>query len=160
MMGTIQQLICLFFGHFVSAHSFVSYGDSAFFHDFGHFYENEFFPSERNFDVLPLDTIYSSWPTWLPDFNMLAEFPPFTNIPRVQVSCDLSKLTVLVDKKSFGLTLTSEEIQLGDGCYSNGELMNQLVFVYGLEECGTKPVVSYTNSSLVTTFFFSFARAS
>ncbi|GLD56235.1 zona pellucida sperm-binding protein 3-like protein [Lates japonicus] len=59
------------------------------------------------------------------------------NVPRVQVFCDESRLTVLVDKKSYGVTLTGEEIQLGDGCYSNGERPNQFVFTYGVDECGT-----------------------
>lgn len=148
-MGMIQQVICLFFGHFIVAHTFMRNGDTMFFRDFGGFFGNELFPPERYFDFLPFDDIFSSWPTWTPEFNMLAEFPPIINIPRVQVSCDESKLTVLVDKKNFGLTLTAEEIQLGDGCFSTGELMNQFAFVYGLEECGTTPVVSYALSSLV-----------
>ncbi|KAJ4939276.1 hypothetical protein JOQ06_028732 [Pogonophryne albipinna] len=62
-------------------------------------------------------------------------------VPRVEVFCDESKLTLLVDKRFNGVVLTGEELQLGGGCYSNGELPNQFVFTYSLDECGTTPVL-------------------
>ncbi|XP_059209406.1 zona pellucida protein C [Centropristis striata] len=82
---------------------------------------------------------------------MLADLPPMMIVPKVEVSCDESKLTLLVDKRANNLVLTGEEIQLGNGCYSNRELPNQFVFTYGLDECGTTPVkqnglLMFTNS--------------
>ncbi|KAG7226279.1 hypothetical protein INR49_003030 [Caranx melampygus] len=68
---------------------------------------------------------------------MLADMAPNMNIPRIQVFCDESQLTVLVDKRSYGVVLTAEEIQLGHGCYSNREQPNQFVFTYSVNECGT-----------------------
>ncbi|XP_040916933.1 zona pellucida protein C [Toxotes jaculatrix] len=99
------------------------------------------FPFERNFDFAPYDTIFSSWRSRAPDFHMLAELPPLMNVPRIQVFCDESQLTLLVDKRSNGVMLTTEEIQLGDGCYSNRERPNQFVFTYGIDECGTTHVL-------------------
>ncbi|XP_041828006.1 zona pellucida protein C [Melanotaenia boesemani] len=150
-MGTIHQVLCIFLGRFIAAIS-LGYEDAMFPHDFESFLENDkLFPFERNIDFLPFDNIFSSWRTWAPDFSMLAEFPPTMNVPRVQVFCDESKLTLLVDKKSSGLTLTKEEMQLGNGCYSNKELPNQFAFVYDLDQCGTTLVLqnglqAFTNS--------------
>lgn len=81
----------------------------------------------------------------MPDFHMLADLPPIMNVPKVEVFCDESKLTLLVDKMSNGVPLAAEEIQLGDGCFSNRDLPSQFVFTYGLDECGTTPVVSRPN---------------
>ncbi|XP_023255671.1 zona pellucida sperm-binding protein 3-like [Seriola lalandi dorsalis] len=72
---------------------------------------------------------------------MLADLPPIMNVPRVQVFCDESRLTVLVDKRSYGVMLKVEEIQLGDGCYSNRERPNQFVFTYSVNECGTTQAI-------------------
>ncbi|TNN83121.1 hypothetical protein EYF80_006728 [Liparis tanakae] len=106
---------------------------------------------EDNFDFTPPDTVFSSWRSWSPDLHKLPYLPPIPIVPRVDVFCDESKLTVLVDKSANGLSLTGEEMQLGDGCYSNKELPNQFVFTYSLDECGTTPVrqnglVMFTNS--------------
>ncbi|KAG8013567.1 Zona pellucida sperm-binding protein 3 [Nibea albiflora] len=108
-------------------------------------------PFKRHFDFPPYDTIFSSWRTRTPDFHMLADFPPIMNVPRVEVFCDEAKLTLLVDKRFNSIVLTGEEMQLGEGCYSNSELPNQFVFTYSLDECGTARVMQngfamFTNS--------------
>ncbi|XP_018553389.1 zona pellucida protein C [Lates calcarifer] len=137
-MGIIEIFLCLFVGHSVAVQSVIKEQDATFPQSFPGFFESlRPFPFERNFDFTPYDTIFSSWRTRTPDFHWLAEFPPIMDVPRVQVFCDESRLTVLVDKKSYGVMLTGEEIQLGDGCYSNGERPNQFVFTYGVDECGT-----------------------
>ncbi|KAM7376503.1 hypothetical protein PAMP_006231 [Pampus punctatissimus] len=129
-MGTMEMFLCLFVGHFILVHSAIE--------AFPGFFENIFrFPFEQNFDFSPYDTIFSSWRTSTPDFHMLAELPPIVKVPKVQVSCDESQLTLLVDKKLDGVTLFGEDIQLGDGCYSNRELPNQFVFTYSFDQCGT-----------------------
>ncbi|XP_017268982.1 zona pellucida protein C [Kryptolebias marmoratus] len=146
-MGTLQQVLLIFLGHFVTAQSFRRLEDAMFPQDFGGFFDNNWpFPSDRSFD-----TLFSSWRRWSPGLHMLGEIPPITNVPRVQVFCDETKLTVVVDKKAYGLMLTGEEMQLGDGCYSNKELPNQFVFAYDLNQCGTTPVLqngwqAFTNS--------------
>lgn len=106
------------------------------------------FPFKRNFDFTPYDTIFSSWRTRIPDFHMLSEFPPIMHVPNVEVFCDVSELTLRVDKRLNGVILSAEEIQLGDGCYSNRVLPHQFVFVYRLDECGTAHVVSWPKSYL------------
>uniref|UniRef100_A0A3P8TQV7 ZP domain-containing protein n=1 Tax=Amphiprion percula TaxID=161767 RepID=A0A3P8TQV7_AMPPE len=97
--------------------------------------------SSGNFDIPPYDPFFSSWRTWTPDFSMLTGFPPFMKAPRVQVFCDESQLTVLVDKRTNGFKLTGEEIQLGDRCYSNRDLPHQFVFTYDFDQCGTTQVM-------------------
>ncbi|XP_049917993.1 zona pellucida protein C [Epinephelus moara] len=170
-MGTTEIFLCLLLGHLISAQSVIRKQAPPFFEDvpgyFGNFrpfpkmrpfhhimpFDNMRPPPfERNFDFTPYDTIFSSWRTPSPDFHMLVELPPIMIIPRIEVFCDESKLTVLVDKRSNGDTLTGEELQLGDGCYSNRELPNQFVFTYSVDECGTTAdvmqngLVRYTNS--------------
>lgn len=141
--GTIELFLCIFAGRFIAVQSVINWQDAAFPLDFPGFFENIVpSPFKRNFDFTPFDTIFSSWQSRTPAFHMLAELPPISNIPKVEVYCDESKMTVLVDKRSSGLTLTGEDIQLGDGCYSNGELPNRYVFTYNLDECGTARVVS------------------
>lgn len=142
-MGAIEIFLCVFAGHFIAVHSVMNEQDVAFTQDFPGLVENLIpFPFRRNFDFTPYDTIFSSWRTRSPDFHMLGDLPPIMNIPKVEVFCDESNLTVLVGKRSNGVMLTGEEMQLGDGCYSNRELPNQFVFIYGLDECGTTRVVS------------------
>ncbi|KAK9533441.1 hypothetical protein VZT92_008558 [Zoarces viviparus] len=151
-MGTMELLLCLLLGHHIAAQSVIKKQDTTFFHDVPGFFDSFVpFPFERNFDFTPPDTLFSSWGTLIPDLHVLAELPPIPIVPRVEVFCDESKLTLLVDKRSNGLSLTGEEMQFGDGCYSNRELPNQFVFTYGFEECGTTPVmqnglVMFTNS--------------
>lgn len=141
-MGTLQQVLFVFLGHFLAAQSFGRLQDAVFPQDFGGSLDhNWLFPFDRNFDFPPFDDLFGSLRSWSPGFHMLGEIPP-VNAPRVQVFCDETKLTLVVEKKAFGLMLTEEELQLGDGCYSNKELPNQFVFVYDLDQCGTTPVVS------------------
>ncbi|XP_029900376.1 zona pellucida protein C isoform X3 [Myripristis murdjan] len=90
------------------------------------------FPIERNFD-----TIFSSWRSRTPAFHMLAELRPRLRAPRIQVFCNRSQVTLLVDKRLSGVTLNREDVQFGDDCYSNGDLENQLVFTYHFAQCGT-----------------------
>ncbi|AWP16743.1 zona pellucida protein C' isoform 2 [Scophthalmus maximus] len=125
-MGPVGIVLCIFVGHFVSVHSFPGFFDPPV-----------PFPLERNFDFPPYHSIVSSWPAGSPDFHVLAELPPFTHVPGVQVFCDESQLSVLVDKRADGAALTAEDVQLGDGCYSNGERPHQYVFTYSVDECGT-----------------------
>ncbi|KAF6717921.1 Zona pellucida sperm-binding protein 3 [Oryzias melastigma] len=141
-MGTLQLFLCIFFCHIISAESHLRYDDdSVVFRDFGGVLENKLFPFDRDFELLPFNDIFGSWRNWPPAFHMDPGFPPFMNAPRVQVSCDEDKLTVVVDKKTFGLALTAADVQLGDNCRSNTELPDQLVFSYQLDECGTKSVL-------------------
>lgn len=142
-MGTVQQSLWIFWWHIMAVQSFLSLEDATFPQDFsGIFDDNWLFPFERNLDFPSFDAIFNSWQAWSPGFPMLTDFPPM-NVPRVQVFCDETKLTLLIDKKAFGLTLTAEELQLGNGCYSNKEQLNHLVFIYNLDQRGTIPVVSY-----------------
>ncbi|XP_065822605.1 zona pellucida protein C [Labrus bergylta] len=140
-MGIVQFFLCMFAGHVITVQSVIHELDARFPHDFAGFFDHiRPFPIEGNLDLFPYDSILSSWhPT--PDFNMLAELPPIMNIPQVEVFCDDSKLTLLVDKRSNGVKLAGEEIQLGNGCFSNGEMPNQFVFTYSLDECGTTRVM-------------------
>ncbi|XP_042244490.1 zona pellucida protein C [Thunnus maccoyii] len=136
-MGTAEIFLCIFVGNFIPVHSVIQQ-DAAFSQAFPGFFKNIMrFPFERNFDFPPFDTIFSSWRSRTPDFHILSELPPIMKVPRVQVSCDESQLTLLVDKRLNGVTLNGDEIQLGDGCYSNGELPNQFVFTYSFDQCGT-----------------------
>lgn len=142
MMGTTQISFCVFLGCVIAVQS-VLYHNGRFTQDVVGVYENRVpFSFGRNFDFTPQGTIFSSWRSWTPDLHRLAGLSPFLNVPRVQVYCDASTLTVLVDKSVSGLKLTREEIQLGNGCFSNGELANEFVFTYGFGECGTTPMVS------------------
>lgn len=142
-MGIPEIFLCILVGHCVVAQPVIKQQDDVLFQNFPGFFDKLMsFPFERNFDVTPYDTIFSSWRTWAPDFHMLADMAPTMNIPRIQVFCDESQLTVLIDKRSYGVLLTAEEIQLGHGCYSNREEPNQLVFTYSVNECGTARVVS------------------
>lgn len=152
-MGMRQQVLLIFLGHFLTAQSLRRLEDPTFPQDFGGVFDhNWLFPFDRDLDFLPLDPFFRSWRSLGPEFHMFGEIPPVTNVPRVQVFCD-KKLNVAVEKKAFGLTLTQEEIQLGDGCYSNKELPNQFVFVYDLDQCGTTPVVS-CKSILISKIWF------
>uniref|UniRef100_A0A3P9I2E5 ZP domain-containing protein n=1 Tax=Oryzias latipes TaxID=8090 RepID=A0A3P9I2E5_ORYLA len=139
-MGTLQLFLSIVFCHIISAESHLRDDDSVVFRDFGGVLENELFPFDRDLELLPFNDIFGSWRSWPPSFHMDPGFPPFMTAPRVQVSCDEQKLTVVVDKKTFGLTLSAAEVQLGD-CHSNTELPDQLVFSYQLDECGTKSVL-------------------
>ncbi|XP_032356181.1 zona pellucida protein C isoform X2 [Etheostoma spectabile] len=151
-MGTMGILLCLFLGHLVAAQSFIKKQDAPNFQNVPKFFNNNGpLLFERNFDYTPFDSIFRSWGTRIPDFYMLAESPPIVIVPRVEVFCDESKLTLLVDKRSNDGMLTGEELQLGNGCSSNKELPNQFVFTYSLDECGTTPVIEnglvmFTNS--------------
>lgn len=151
-MGTIKLFLCMFVGYLISGQTAARQQDAVFPQGFPGFLENHMpSPSEANFDFTPYDTIFSSWQTRTPDFHMLTESPPIVYNPRVQVFCDDSKLTLLVDKRFNGVVLTAEEIQLGDGCYSNRELPNHFIFIYSPDQCGTTRVVSWSNLSLVST---------
>ncbi|XP_034713618.1 zona pellucida protein C isoform X2 [Etheostoma cragini] len=151
-MGTMGIFLCLFLGQLVAAQSFIKKQDAPNFQSVPKFFNNiRPFPFERNFEYTQFDSIFKSWGTRSPDFHMLAELPPITIVPRVEVFCDESKLTLLVDKRSNDGMLTGEELQLGNGCNSNKELPNQFVFTYSLDECGTTPVIEnglvmFTNS--------------
>lgn len=142
-MGTMELFLCVFVGHFIAVQSVVNEQDATFPQDFPGFFDNIMpFPRRRNFDFPPFDTIFSSWRTRAPGFHMLAELPPIMHVPKIEVFCNESKLTLLVDKRSSGVVVTGEELRLGDGCYSNRELPHQFVFTYSLYECGTARVVS------------------
>ncbi|XP_028251799.1 zona pellucida protein C [Parambassis ranga] len=136
-MGTLQAFLCIFIAHLVAPQSVRKYQDATFSQDYAAFLENVPFPSERRFDLPPYDTIFSSWRTRTPDFHMLSEFPPIMSAPRVQVFCDESKLTLLVDKRAYGFQLTGEDVWLGDGCYRTREVLHQFIFTYGFDQCGT-----------------------
>ncbi|XP_038584835.1 zona pellucida protein C isoform X2 [Micropterus salmoides] len=136
-MGTIVLVLCVFVGQFIAVQSVIKEQNAMFSQEFLGFIENE--------------AVFSSWQTRTPDFHILAGLPPITNVPKIEVFCDEFTLTLLVDKSSFGVLLTGEEMQLGDSCYSNRELPNQFVFTYSLDECGTEHVMQngldmFTNS--------------
>ena len=102
------------------------------------------FPADMDFQV-PYDTMFSSWKSSRPDFHMLTELPPFMSLPSlpsVQVLCNRSQLTLLVDKAYGGVKLNGDEVQLGNGCNVNGGLENQFVLTYDHKECGTTRMVS------------------
>ena len=143
-MGLVGTFVCILVGHLVSVRSgIINRHDATLSGDFPGFLDGfEPLSFERNFDFSPYDTIFSSWQPGGPDFHMLDDLLPILNVPRVQVFCDQSQLTVLVDKRSNGAMLTAEEIHLGDGCYSNRERPNQFVFTYSVDECGTTLAVS------------------
>lgn len=158
MMGTTQISLCVFLGCVIAVQS-VLYHNGRFTQDVVGVYENRVpFSFGRNFDFTPQSTIFSSWRSWTPDFHRLAGLSPFLNVPRVQVYCDASTLTVLVDKSVSGLKLTGEEIQLGNGCFSNGELANEFVFTYGFGECGTTPMVSIKFCCSSASFYEAFTK--
>ncbi|XP_031583917.1 zona pellucida protein C [Oreochromis aureus] len=160
MMGTTQISLCVLLSCFIAVQS-VLYHNGRFTQDFVGVYENRVpFSFGRNFDFTPQDTIFSSWRSWSPDFHRLAGLSPFLSVPRVQVYCDASTLTVLVDKSVGGLKLTGEEIQLGNGCFSNGELANEFVFTYGFDECGTAPMVEDDLEVFTNTLFLNLRRIS
>ncbi|KAL3048975.1 hypothetical protein OYC64_008452 [Pagothenia borchgrevinki] len=141
-MGSIEIFVRVFLAHVIAAQPVIRKQDATFFQDVEQLFDNiRPFPFENNFDFIPYDTIFSSWRTLQPDFHKLAELPHTMMVPRVEVFCDESKLTLLVDKRFNGVVLTGEELQLGGGCYSNSELPNQFVFTYSLDECGTTPVM-------------------
>ncbi|XP_005922383.1 zona pellucida protein C [Haplochromis burtoni] len=160
MMGTTQISLCVFLGCVIAVQS-VLYHNGRFTQDVVGVYENRVpFSFGRNFDFTPQGPIFSSWQSWTPDFHRLAGLSPFLNVPRVQVYCDASTLTVLVDKSVSGLKLTGEEIQLGNGCFSNGELANEFVFTYGFAECGTTPMVEDDLEVFTNTLFLNLRRIS
>ncbi|XP_034433043.1 zona pellucida sperm-binding protein 3-like [Hippoglossus hippoglossus] len=138
-MWLVGTYVCIFVGQLVSVHSgIINRHDATLSQNFPGFLDDlEPLSFERDFGFSPYDPIFSSWRTRGRDFHMLADLPPILNVPRVQVFCDQSQLTVLVDKRSNGAMLTAEEIQLGDGCSSNRERPNQFVFTYSVDECGT-----------------------
>lgn len=156
VMGTAQISFCVFLGCVIAVQSVV-YHNGRFTQDVVGVYENRVpFSFGRNFDFTP--QLFSSWRSWTPDFHRLAGLSPFLNVPRVQVYCDTSTLTLLVDKSVSGLKLTGEEIQLGNGCFSNGELANEFVFTYGFDECGTTPMVSIKFSCSSASFYEAFTK--
>lgn len=137
------MLLGVFVGCFVAAQSTVHAEDSALPFDFASLFEGaQRFVLRKDFESVPHAAVFSSWPTQISDFRLLEDWPPIASVPEVEVSCDDSKLTVLVWKDLGGAILTAEEVQLGDGCYTTAELPNQLVFSYNLDECGTSHVVS------------------
>ncbi|KAG7463191.1 hypothetical protein JOB18_012171 [Solea senegalensis] len=156
-MRLVEIFLCVFLGCSVSGDSVIDgHALTQMPYTFpGFFPEFEPLPFEGIFDFPPYDAVFSSWPTPGPDFHMLAELPPMMNVPRMQVFCDESRLSVLVDKRINGAVLTAEELQLGNGCSSNGERPNQLVFTYSVDECGTTQkmqngLVMFTNSVHLT----------
>lgn len=153
-MGAIHVFLCIFLPHLISARSAIRYQDDAFSQDFARFFGDLPPPFERKLNLVPFDTIFSSWRSHTPDFHLLGELPPIVVVPKVQVFCDESKLTLLVDKRTNGLTLTGEEIQLGDGCYSNRELLDLFIFTYGFDQCGTTREVNifFISTSLDVSF--------
>ncbi|KAM9786414.1 zona pellucida protein C isoform 1-T1 [Syngnathus typhle] len=70
------------------------------------------------------------------DFGTFADLSSITKA--VQVYCDESELILLVNKRLGDVILNRDEIQLGDGCYSNSELASQLIFTYRYDQCGTR----------------------
>lgn len=142
-METVGILLGVFVGCFVAAQSMVHIEDSTFPREFPSPFEGVApLPFQSNFVPIPNHVIFSSWPMLSSDLRMPEEWPSIPDVPRVEVSCDDSRLTVLVWKDLGGVTLTAEDVQLGDGCYRTAELPNQLVFSYNLDECGTTHVVS------------------
>lgn len=139
-MGTAEVFLCIFAGCLVAVKS----EDGTFPRYHPGFFENLFL-FEQNFDFPQYDTIFSSSQNRRPDFHMLGELPSIAGVPKVEVFCDESKLTVLVGKRAGHVALTADELQLGDNCYSTQDLPNQHVFVYGVDECGTARVVSGSN---------------
>ncbi|XP_074547894.1 zona pellucida protein C [Halichoeres trimaculatus] len=147
-MGTKGIFLCIFVGHFIAVKSVILDPDheNMFSEEFPPLFErSKPFPYMRNLDFFS-DALFSSWKTWSPEFHIFPELPPVINVPNVEVFCDDSKLTILVNKRSNGVTLTGEEIWLGYDCYSNGELPNQFVFTYSLDECGTKQKIQNGNT--------------
>ncbi|XP_034531466.1 zona pellucida protein C [Notolabrus celidotus] len=147
-METIELFLCIFFGHVIAVKSDIldKYQDVTFPEEFPAFFDSIGpFPFKRDFDFLP-DSLFSSWKTWSPEFHMLAGLPPVMTIPIAEVFCDESKLILLVNKRSNGVTLTGEELRLGNDCYSNGELPNQFIFTYSLDQCGTKQLMQNSNT--------------
>lgn len=137
-MGLLEICLCLIFVTFLPVKSNV---DERIAKISGGFIGN-ILPLQAEGDYyIPYDTIFSSWLTETPNFHMLGELPPHMKFPKVQVFCNRSQLTLLVDKRFHGVLLKEEELQLGDGCYSNGHLENQLVFTYDFVQCGTNHVV-------------------
>ncbi|XP_041667897.1 zona pellucida protein C isoform X2 [Cheilinus undulatus] len=142
-MGTEGILLCIFVWHVVAVQSVIHEQNALFPRDFLGFFDNV--------GPFPYDTLFSQWQAPPSELQLLAEFPPIVNLPQVEVFCDESKLTLLVDKRSNGMVLTREEIQLGYDCLSSKELPNKFVFIYSLDECGTTHVVQnglgmFTNS--------------
>ncbi|XP_056445982.1 zona pellucida protein C [Gadus chalcogrammus] len=98
------------------------------------------FPADMDFQG-PFDTMFSSWQSSRPDFHMLTELPPFMSLPNVQVLCNRSQITLLVDRAYGGVQLNGDEVQLGKGCNVNGVLDNQFVLTHDHTKCGTIRVV-------------------
>lgn len=142
-MGTAEVFLCVFAGCFVAAGAVINQDGMIPLHHPG-FFENLFL-FDQNFDFPQYDTIFSSSQTRRPDFHMLGQLPSIPGVPKVEVFCDESRLSVLVGKRAGGVALTAAELQLGDGCYSNQDLPNHHAFVYRVDECGTARVVSGSN---------------
>ncbi|XP_073340155.1 zona pellucida protein C [Pagrus major] len=155
-MGTTEIFLCFFLGHFITVQSRMIRQDDTFPQEFPGFLPP--FPFKRNFDFTPYDTIFSSWQTRTPDFHMLADFPPIMHVPKIEVFCDESELILRVDKRSYGIMLTEEEIQLGDGCYSNRALPHQFVFTYSLDECGTTRVMQNGLAMFTNTLYLNLKK--
>lgn len=142
-MEGVGIILGVFVGFFVAAQSVAHVEDSAVSQEFSSLSEGVApFAVKKHFAPIPIDAIFSSWPMPSAHFRLLDDWPPIPIVPRVEVSCDHSKLQVLVWKDFAGVTLTAEQVQLGDGCYRTSELPTQLVFSYRLDECGTSYVVS------------------
>ncbi|XP_077477404.1 zona pellucida protein C [Stigmatopora argus] len=118
-MAALEVIWCAFLGHFLLFH----WAQTA------SFLNVRPLPYEISSDFISFDTIVNPWRVRVPDFG--------PRIPAVQVYCDESELILLVDKRLGEFTLNRAEIKLGDGCYSNSELPNQLMFTYGYDQCGT-----------------------
>lgn len=137
-MERVGILLAVLVGCSVAAEPTVQVEDSAFSREFPRLFQ-DIGPLPIQRDFVP---VFSSWPVQISDFHLLEDWPPVPRVPRVEVSCDGSKLNVLVWKDLGRVPLTAEEVQLGDGCYSTAELPHHLVFTYNLDECGTSYVVS------------------
>nr|XP_057947116.1 zona pellucida protein C [Doryrhamphus excisus] len=131
-MEVLKLLLCVLVSHLFWIHS----TEAVFSQHVPGFFQNILpspFKISNNFN--PFDTIFSSLRA--PEFDVFAELSSMMEVPDVQVYCDESELILLVDKRMGDVTLKREEIQLGDGCYSNSELPNQMMFTYSFDQCGT-----------------------
>ncbi|XP_051942456.1 zona pellucida protein C [Hippocampus zosterae] len=121
-MGVLEVLWCAFVGHIL----LVPLTEAAFIPSILPF------PYEMASDF---NAILNPWSARLPGFGTSADISSV--MKAVQVYCDERDLILLVNKRLADVTLHRDEIQLGDGCYSNSELPSQLMFMYGYDQCGT-----------------------
>ncbi|XP_061700787.1 zona pellucida protein C [Syngnathoides biaculeatus] len=117
-MGVLEGILCVFVGLLLLQ-------------------DSRSLPYEMGNDFI-FNTIFNPWRARIPEFGMFAMRSLVMKVPAVQVYCDESELTLFVDKRMGAATLNREDIQLGDGCYSNSELAGQLMFTYGHDQCGTR----------------------